>query len=114
MKNQDKTKDFFTKNFWVLKPEGDFLSTYNIYLNVLREKHDQVDGKKFTPEDLVKRYKNYLQYKKKKSKEFIQGGHTPEKAIREFLIEEMYQSDFKEIIEAIPERDDYLFGEGFL
>jgi len=111
---KDKVLDFFKKNLWVQNDNGDLPSTFNMYRNVLRDDVNQSTDEKFTPEDLVKRYRNYIQYKEKEKKEFIRGGAAPVQTIKEWLIQKSFQTTFTQAKIAIPERDSYLFSEGWL
>jgi len=107
---QDKRKKFFEEQIMSINGIGSTLDeAFNAYLYVMKHDINPKTKKHFTPEELAKGYKKYMQ-KKLKEETTYTPGRTPTLGVREYFLQQLHLQDFKQAKINNQERDDYLFG----
>ena len=112
--NQDKVFNWFKRKFWPLNSIGDVNDAFMQYKKVLIEKHNPVTNEKFSPEELLIKYKAYKTWHNKEGKRFVKGGLDPLASLSAYFRDELWKSDYNNNREVIPERDNYLFGDNLI
>jgi len=109
--NKDKIKSWFLSKLWVLNSKGSTPDeAFSSYRNVLLNDTNPINNKKYEPEELLKKYKDYKSFKISEKSEFVKGGHEPLLSISDYFKQEVHKQDFKIEKEPNIERDVYLFG----